>query len=92
MPAGPATLRLEFTTTGDNQGTAALFINGKKVGEGAIPRTVPGSFGLSEGMTAGRDPSTPATENYQSPFAFTGKLKKVVMELKEDAKTASSGR
>jgi hypothetical protein len=40
-------------------------------------------------MTAGRDPSTPVTENYQSPFIFTGKIKKVVMELKEDVKTAS---
>jgi len=89
VPAGPATLRLEFTNTGGNKGTAALFIQGRKVGQGPIPRTVPITFGLSEGLTAGRDPSTPVTESYQSPFAFTGKLKKVVMELKEDVKSAS---
>jgi hypothetical protein len=47
------------------------------------------TFGLSEGLTIGRDPSTPVTESYQSPFEFTGKIKKVVMELKEDAKAAA---
>ena len=82
MPTGAAKLRMEFTSTGENKGTAALFINDRKVGEGAIPKTVPLTFGLSEGMTTGRDPSTPVAESYQSPFAFTGKLKKVVLELK----------
>ena len=88
VPAGAAKLRMEFTSTGNNAGTAAIFINDRKVGEGAIPKTVPLTFGLSEGITAGRDPSTPVTESYQSPFTFTGKLNKVVMELKPDAKTA----
>ncbi|MFN0084651.1 MAG: arylsulfatase [Blastocatellia bacterium] len=79
---GSARLRMDFTSTGNNQGTVALFVNDRKVGEGAVPRTVPLTFGLSEGLTAGRDPSTPVTESYQAPFAFTGKLKKVVMEVK----------
>ncbi|HEX4945950.1 MAG TPA: arylsulfatase, partial [Blastocatellia bacterium] len=82
IPKGAAKLRMEFTNTGGNQGTAALFINDKKVGEGAVSKTVPLTFGLSEGVTAGRDPATPVAETYQAPFAFTGKLKKVVMEIK----------
>jgi arylsulfatase len=82
LPAGAARLRMEFTNTGDNKGVAALFINERKVGEGPIARTVPLSFNLSEGLTAGRDPSTPVTESYQSPFTFTGKLKKVVFQVK----------
>ncbi|MGH9801255.1 MAG: sulfatase/phosphatase domain-containing protein, partial [Blastocatellia bacterium] len=90
LPTGAAKLRMEFNSSGKDSGTAALFINDRKIGEGAIARTVPLTFGLSEGMTAGRDPSTPVTESYQSPFVFTGKLKKVVMELKPDAKTAST--
>ena len=89
---GAARLRMDFTSTGNDQGTAALFINDRKVGEGPIARTVPLTFGLSEGLTAGRDPSTPVTESYQAPFAFTGKLKKVVLQVKEDAKPAASGR
>jgi arylsulfatase len=66
-----------------------LFINDRRVGEGKIARLVPVTFGLSEGLTIGRDPSTPVTESYQSPFEFTGKIKRVVMELKEDSKQAS---
>ena len=90
VPAGTVTLRLDFTSTGPNKGTAALFINGKQVGEGPIARLVPITFGLSEGLTVGRDPSTPVTESYQSPFEFTGKISKVVMELKEDSKQATA--
>ena len=82
IPKGALKLRMDFTHTGENKGVAALFINDRKVGEGPIPQTVPLTFGLSEGVTAGRDPSTPVTESYQSPFVFTGRLKKVVMELK----------
>ncbi|MEW6130437.1 MAG: arylsulfatase [Acidobacteriota bacterium] len=88
LPSGMATLRMEFTASGA-KGVAALFINDKKVGEGLVPRTVPITFGLSEGMTIGRDPSTPVVETYQSPFAFNGKIKKVVMELKENAKSTA---
>jgi arylsulfatase A-like enzyme len=89
IPTGPAKLRLEFTSAGSTS-TATLFVNGKQVGEGKIARLVPITFGLSEGLTVGRDPSTPVTESYQSPFEFTGRIKKVVMELKEDSKQAQT--
>jgi len=88
--SGTLTLRMEFTSAGPAKGSAALFINGKQVGEGPIGRLVPVTFGLAEGLTVGRDPSTPVTEGYQSPFAFTGKIKKVVMELREDPKQATA--
>jgi arylsulfatase len=89
-PSGSVRLRVEFTSAGPNSGTAALFINDKRVGEGRIARLVPITFGLSEGLTIGRDPSTPVTESYQSPFEFTGTIKKVVMELKEDPKQSAA--
>ena len=89
VSSGTAKLRVEFTSDGPGSGTATLFINDKRVGEGKVARLVPITFGLSEGLTIGRDPSTPVTESYQSPFEFTGGIKKVVMELKEDRKQAS---
>ncbi|HSB12475.1 MAG TPA: arylsulfatase [Blastocatellia bacterium] len=89
VPEGSAKLRVEFTNS-PGGGTAALFINDRRVGEGRIARLVPITFGLSEGLTIGRDPATPVTESYQSPFEFNGKIKKVVMELKEDPKQASA--
>jgi arylsulfatase len=89
LPAGAATLRMEFTSTEKGKGIAALFVNGKKVGEGPISRTVPMTFGLSEGVTVGRDPATPVSESYQAPFAFTGTLKKVVLALTPESKPAT---
>ena len=89
-PTGPAKLRVDFTAAEPNGGSATLYINDKRVGEGKIDRLVPITFGLSEGLTVGRDPSTPVTESYQSPFEFTGKLKKVVMELSDDSKPATA--
>jgi arylsulfatase A-like enzyme len=85
VPEGAVSLRMDFTNTGTNQGSAALFINDRAVGSVPIPRTVPVTFGLSEGLTVGRDPSTPVSESYASPFAFSGNLKKVVLELTGDA-------
>lgn len=85
---GQATLRLDFTNN-PGGGTVALFINDKRVGEGTVARLVPITFGLSEGLTIGRDPSTPVTEAYQSPFEFNGKIRRVVMELKEVPRQAA---
>jgi arylsulfatase A-like enzyme len=89
IPAGRVKLRVDFNSNGPGSGTAVLFVNDKKVGEGPIPKLVPLTFGLSEGLTIGRDPSTPVIESYQSPFEFTGKINKVVMELKDEQKQVS---
>jgi hypothetical protein len=82
VPRGKALLRFEFSKTGEHQGKGALFINSEKVGEGNIERTAPvrHAFG-GEGLEIGRDSATPVCEAYQSPFAFTGTLKKVIMEV-----------
>ena len=90
LPTGTLKLRMDFTSANAGSGTAALFINDRRVGEGKITRLVPVTFGLSEGLTIGRDPSTPVIETYQSPFEFTGRIKKVVMELKEEPQKAGN--
>jgi arylsulfatase A-like enzyme len=84
LPAGPVKLGVKFTRTGKNQGTAALLVNGAEVASAPIEHTVPLTFGLSEGLTVGRDPSTPVSETYASPFPFSGKISKVTMQLAED--------
>jgi arylsulfatase len=84
VPAGEVTLRYEFARNfglAGAGGTGRLFINGKKVGEGAIDRTVPGRFSLDEGLDVGEDTGTPVCESYQVPFKFTGALKRVTIEL-----------
>jgi len=80
VPAGPAILRFEFEKTGEHQGMGRLFINGEKVGEGAIRRTISVTFG-PEGLEIGRDTATPVSESYACPFTFTGTLKRVVVQV-----------
>jgi arylsulfatase len=70
VPAGKVTLRWEFTPTGPPNfaaglgapGTGKLFIDGKEVASGAIPRTCPIAYGLSgDGLSCGRDTLTPVS-------------------------------
>jgi arylsulfatase A-like enzyme len=100
VPTGPSTLRFEFQVTGPpdilkgkgTPGIGRLYINGKKVGEGVIPVTVPVSYSLAgEGLAAGRDVAMPVTWRYRAPFKFTGTLKKVVVEVKNPKANPSSG-
>ena len=83
VPVGRSSLRFEFVKTSEHQGIAALYINGEKAGEKEIPRTVPVRYG-PEGFEIGRDSSTPVAESYTSPFAFTGTLNKIMIELDGD--------
>lgn len=80
VPSGPLILAYQFEKTGEHQGTGRLFINGEKVGEGVISRTVPVHYG-PEGLDIGRDTLTPVSADYACPFNFTGTLKKVVVTV-----------
>jgi arylsulfatase A-like enzyme len=80
IPTGASRLGFVFEKTGEHQGVGQLYIDGKKVGEGAIDRTIPVNYG-PEGLEIGRDTLTPVSEDYACPFTFTGKLKKVVVSV-----------
>ncbi|MBA2449325.1 MAG: arylsulfatase [Chloroflexi bacterium] len=84
VPTGrPTTLRFEFTKTGPRRGHGALFIDGRRVGSGDLPKTWP-IVGLTGGLLCGRDGGSPVSDVYALPFAFTGTLHRVVIELAED--------
>jgi arylsulfatase A-like enzyme len=84
VPLGKSQLRYEFTAAGDanGSGTGKLFINDQQVGEGQIGRTPRGILSLDETFNVGMDIATPVSEDYQSPFRFTGGLEKVTVDLK----------
>jgi arylsulfatase len=60
-------------------------VDGTKVAEGKIERTVCVRFSLDETFDVGQDTGTPVVEDYidKMPFKFTGKLDKLVIELKK---------
>jgi arylsulfatase len=86
VPAGPATIRFEFTYDGGapgSGGTGTILVNGKKVAEGRINRTQPFVFSADEGVDVGLDAGTPVTDDYKErDNAFTGKIHEVKVELK----------
>jgi arylsulfatase len=84
LAPGPATIRVEFKYDGGGVGkggTVALFVNDKKVGEGRIERTVPVRYSADETFDIGMDTGSPVSAEHQSPFPFTGTLKKVEIDL-----------
>jgi arylsulfatase len=87
VPEGACRLGLTFEKTGKQPfgagGIARLYINGEQAGEGEIPRTVPFLFALGESLQCGRDEGAPVTDEYASPFAFTGTLKRVIVDLSD---------
>src|SRR5512135_556707 len=83
LPAGKTSLKFTFTKTGPNQGTGALFVNGKKVGEGALPRMMPLTLGLQSGLTCGYSTGSTVSDAYKAPFRFTGTIRGVIVELGE---------
>jgi arylsulfatase A-like enzyme len=86
LPAGSVKLQFDFVYDGGGLGkggTGTLLVNGKKAGEGKITHTQPNIFSADETADVGVDEATPVTEDYkEGENAFTGKIKKIVVEIK----------
>ncbi len=89
IPAGPATVKLEFIYDGGGfgkGGTATLSVNGKTVAEGRIGKTQPLLFSADETADVGLDNQTPVAEGIgigNVETRFTGKIRKVTVEVSE---------
>jgi arylsulfatase len=64
-----------------------LMIDGNEVGSGDLPVTIPLSLGLGGGAVVGVDNGSPVmlAEDYTPPFAFTGTVKKALLDVSEEA-------
>ena len=59
-----------------------LKVDGKEVANQKIPQTIPFIMTLGETLDIGSDTRTSVDDNdYQVPFAFTGKVEKVSVRL-----------
>jgi arylsulfatase len=89
VPTGHQFLSYEFEVTGEadvgkgrgTPGTVTLFLGDKQVAEGELPVTVPIMYGIGGAITIGEDSGSPVTPEYQSPFAFTGTIKRVRVDV-----------
>jgi arylsulfatase len=89
VPKGKVSLRYEFEATGKPDlkkgrgaaGKGQLYINKKLVGEMKLPYTVPLALGIGSGIVVGRNSGSPASQLYAPPFAFTGTIHQVVVDV-----------
>jgi len=89
VPEGRHSLRFEFEVTGPpdiaagkgTPGRAHLYIDGRLVGQADFPYTVPIAMGITGGWSVGADPGAPVAPFYDPPFAFTGTIYSVTIDL-----------
>jgi arylsulfatase A-like enzyme/uncharacterized membrane protein len=87
LPTGHVSVKMLFEADENKPGTGGkvtLWANGKKIGEGNMPRTVPVAFSSYAGMDISRDNGLVVDLDYEhkAPYQFTGTVKQVVFDLK----------
>jgi arylsulfatase A-like enzyme len=87
LPKGKVKLVVDFKYEGKGQergkgATVTITVNGSKVAEQHLERTIPIQISLNEGLDVGMDVGSAVDFNYKLPFAFTGKIEKVTIDLK----------
>lgn len=81
---GKPKLGVDFAYDGGGMGKGGkitMSANGSKIAEGRLERTMPIQFSLGEGLDIGRDVGSAIDFTYKLPFAFTGTIEKVTMDL-----------
>jgi arylsulfatase len=76
-------VRFEFTKTGELEGTGALFVDDKPLGETHLGRTIGVTF-THLGVMIGSGRGTPVADDYEGRFPFQGEIDTVVYELGDD--------
>jgi arylsulfatase A-like enzyme len=91
LPAGRHELRFEFEPTGEpdfahgqgSPGQAQLYVDGQLTAQNEFPVTTPIAFNPG-GLTCGANPGSAVTTDYAAPFAFTGTLHTVTVDVSGD--------
>ncbi len=85
VPAGKHSIKMDFTYEGGGMGksgTATILVDGTEVAKVRVLKTTPFRFSTEETLDFGEDTGTPVDMSYDVPFKFTGKLGKIVFDLK----------
>jgi hypothetical protein len=89
VPSGAHQVRMEFAYDGGGLakgGTATLYLDGERVGEGRIEGTVPMAFSADETCDIGSDTASPVSDDYTPQGSrFTGTVEWVQIDIAEAA-------
>jgi hypothetical protein len=93
LSAGKHVIKYEFVPDAPKPGTGGkctLFVDGKKVAEGHIPKTVPFVFSGDEGADVGLDAETAVSDDYkEGDNKFTGTIAKVTVDISPSGLSAA---
>jgi arylsulfatase A-like enzyme len=87
LPKGKAQIKVDFAYSGKpgevgKGATVTMSVNGAKVAEGQLLKTIPIQISLGEGLDIGEDVGSAVDFTYRPPFKFTGNIDKVTIDLK----------
>jgi arylsulfatase len=92
LPEGDHQVRMEFAYAGGGLGKGGkvtLYTDGKKVGEGMVPMTLPLVFSADDGCDVGEDSGSPVSEDYgPRGNAFNGRVKGVQIAIADAAESS----
>ena len=89
IPEGDHQVRMEFTYDGGGPGkggTAALYFDGKNVGEGRVNATAMATFSLDETLDIGEETGTTVAEECKTPNRFNCAIRFVQIDTRIDGK------
>jgi arylsulfatase len=98
LPAGKHTIVFDWKMEAQGPalgrgGSGTLTVDGKPVAQRSLPRTQPIIWAWDETFDVGLDTGTPVDDaDYQVPFAFTGKLHKITVDLGQTTATPEAIR
>src|SRR4029077_14411560 len=80
LPKGKAQIKVNLVYGGKpgelgKGATVTMTVNGSKVAEGQLPKTIPQQISIGEGLDVGEDIGSPVDFTYKPPFQFTGNRK-----------------
>lgn len=82
IPAGKVELKVDVIYSNEGKNKAiTLYINGDQVATKDLGKIGAPRFSV-EGLDVGEDRGTAVSASYESPFAFTGKIQDVIIDLK----------
>jgi len=92
IPVGAHQVRMEFAYAGGGLGKGgkvSLYIDGKKVGEGAVGATAAMVFSADDGCDVGEDTGAPVSPDYgPRGNAFSGRVKGVQIAIADAAENS----
>jgi hypothetical protein len=92
LSAGAHTVVVDFKYDGSGMGKdrmATLSVDGKKVTQEQLARTIPLRISADETLDIGEDMDTRVSEDYHVPFRFTGTIARVIILLGDEKISAA---